>query len=285
MRALAEFVMRGRTQAIAVAALAVSSQLLAIIGIAVVGLVTLRRGAKDGLIVMAWAQLPALIFAVLFADVSGVMALAGVTIAALLLRSTRAWSQALLIAVAAGLLAALLFSSVAAGYVDQWIVSVNQVFAELNQRSQPNGPPLPQMQAATVSGALGWGVCCSVVLSLLLARWWQATLYNPGGFRDEFHQLRLPPAVATSLLAVSVAIVALGGDYAFWATIFTVPLGIAGLALVHGAASLKGLGRWVLVVVYLALLLIAWFKFVLLLFALADSFVNFRARITKRTSN
>src|SRR5690606_26006821 len=112
MRALAEFVMRGRTQAIAVAALAVSTQLLAIIGVAVVGLVTLRRGARDGAIVMVWAQLPALLYAVLFADVSAVMALLGVTAAAAMLRSSRSWPVALLVAVGAGVISALLFETV-----------------------------------------------------------------------------------------------------------------------------------------------------------------------------
>ena len=285
MRALAEFVMRGRAQAIAVAALAVSSQLLAIIGVAVVALVTLRRGAKDGLIVMAWAQLPALLFAVLYADISSVMVLIGVTLAALILRATQSWPQALLMAVGVGVIAALLFSTVAGSYVVQWMASANQVFAELNRHGQQGGGQLPQLSALMVSGALGWGACSYVVLSLLLARWWQAMLYNPGGFRSEFHQLRLPPAMALGLLAAVVGVGSIGGDYAFWAMIFTVPLALAGLALVHGVVGSRRLGRGVLIAVYLALLLIGWLKFALLVLALIDSFVNFRARITPRASD
>lgn len=285
MRALAEFVMRGRTQAIAVAALAVSSQLLAIVGVAVVGLVTLRRGAKDGLIVMAWAQLPALLFAVMFADVGNVIALIGVTVAALVLRATQRWPLALLIAVAAGVTAAILFSTVAVGYVQQWIASANQVFADLARRSQQGAVQLPQLGPTMVSGALGWGVSGYVVLSLLLARWWQALLYNPGGFRSEFHQLRLPPVMAVGLMVAAIGVASMGGEYLFWTVIFTMPLGIAALALVHGVVGSKGLGRSVLIATYLLLLLVGWFKLVLLLLALIDSFVNFRARITPRASN
>jgi len=285
MRALAEFVMRGRTQAIAVAALAVSTQLLAVIGVAVVGLVTLRRGAKDGAVIMAWAQLPALLYAVLFADISGVMALFGVTAAALLLRSSRSWPMALLFAVGAGVITALLFDTVAAAYVQQWLASVQQLFAEFSKQNPAGAAQIPPMSATLVSGALGWGTCCSVVVSLVLARWWQSMLYNPGGFRSEFHALRLPPAMALGLLAAAIGITAIGGDYAFWALIFTVPLGIAGLALVHGVVGRMQWGRGALVGVYLALLLIGWAKFILLLMALVDSFVNIRARLKPRTSN
>ncbi len=285
MRALAEFVMRGRTQAIAVAALAVSTQLLAIIGVAVVGLVTLRRGARDGAIVMVWAQLPALLYAVLFADVSAVMALLGVTAAAAMLRSSRSWPVALLVAVGAGVISALLFETVAASYVQQWLGSVQQLFGEFAKQNPAGAAQLPTMSASMVSGALGWGTCSSVVVGLVLARWWQATLYNPGGFRSEFHELRLPPVMALGLLAAAIGIAAMGGDYAFWALIFTVPLGIAGLALVHGVVGRMQLGRGVLVAVYLTLLLIGWAKFILLLLALVDSFVNIRARLKPRASN
>jgi hypothetical protein len=285
MRALAEFVMRGRTQAIGVAALAVSSQLLAVIGVAVVALVALRRGPRDGLIVMGWAMLPAVIYAALFADASGVLVLPGTAFAALLLRSSRSWPLALLVAVATGVLVAVAFSTVAGSYVEQWVASAEELFRNLQQQNPQAAAQFPPMRAPMVSGALGWGACGYVVLSLLLARWWQAMLYNPGGFRSEFHALRLPPAMAVGLLAAVIGIGSVGGDYAFWAMMFTVPLGIAGLALAHGAVAKLGLGKGVLVGVYLALLFIAWAKFILLLLALADSFVNFRARIKPRASD
>src|SRR5690606_24929440 len=222
MRALAEFVMRGRTQAIAVAALAVSTQLLAIIGVAVGGLVTLRRGARDGAIVLVWAQLPALLYAVLFADVSGVMALLGVTAAAAMLRSSRSWPVALLVAVGAGVISALLFETVAASYVQQWLGSVQQLFGELAKQNPAGASQWPPIGASMVSAALAWGSCSSVVASLVRARWWQTPLYSPGGCRSEFHELPLPPVRALGFLAAAIGIAANGVDYASWALIFTV---------------------------------------------------------------
>ncbi len=63
MRALAEYVMRGRMQAVIVAAVATGSVLFAWIGAAVVALVTLRKGTNQGLYVLFWALLPAFIVA------------------------------------------------------------------------------------------------------------------------------------------------------------------------------------------------------------------------------
>ena len=36
------------------------------------------------------------------------------------------------------------------------------------------------------------GFVISLITTLLLARWWQSLLFNPGGFRKEFYSLRLP---------------------------------------------------------------------------------------------
>ena len=40
----------------------------------------------------------------------------------------------------------------------------------------------------------------ATVLKLFLARWWQARLYNPGGFQQAFHSLRLSPLILLSLM-------------------------------------------------------------------------------------
>src|SRR5690625_6133709 len=61
MRALAGFVMRGREQAVLVAALSTATLLLSWLGAAVVALVTLRKGTRAGLQVLLWALLPAVL--------------------------------------------------------------------------------------------------------------------------------------------------------------------------------------------------------------------------------
>ncbi|MFD1584733.1 hypothetical protein ACFR96_16265, partial [Microbulbifer halophilus] len=100
MRALAEFIMRGRVRAVLTTMVGIP-----LISPAALGLVSLRRGGNDGLMVLAWAMLP-----VVAAGFSGLMSplmiglasshFAAVFCGALVLRSSRSWAAAL-VAVAA----------------------------------------------------------------------------------------------------------------------------------------------------------------------------------------
>ncbi len=59
MRALAEFIMRGRAQACAVGLL---GNLFPFVSPATIGLVTLRKGSGEGLLVALWAVLPLIVY-------------------------------------------------------------------------------------------------------------------------------------------------------------------------------------------------------------------------------
>ena len=58
MRALAEFAMRGRSHAIGIAFISASLPLLNWLCSAIVGLVILRKGPLEGLLVLMWALIP-----------------------------------------------------------------------------------------------------------------------------------------------------------------------------------------------------------------------------------
>ncbi|MEZ5581549.1 MAG: hypothetical protein R3F37_01040 [Candidatus Competibacteraceae bacterium] len=52
--------------------------------------------------------------------------------------------------------------------------------------------------APMVVGLIFANGLASLLCGLLLGRWWQALLFNPGGFSREFHELRLdgkPPGL------------------------------------------------------------------------------------------
>ena len=61
-------------------------------------------------------------------------------------------------------------------------------------------PSVPQ-----VAGLMAVGNSLLACLSLLLGRYWQAALYKPGAFGDEFRALRLPSLWAAALVLVTVA--------------------------------------------------------------------------------
>ena len=73
-------------------------------------------------------------------------------------------------------------------------------------------------------------------------------------------------------------------DYRFWVQLASIPLLIAGLALVHYGVKVKAKGRQWLVFVYLGLIFYSPIIMVLLvLVGLADSFMNLRTRLASDT--
>jgi hypothetical protein len=120
----------------------------------------------------------------------------------------------------------------------------------------------------------------TAVLCLLLARYWQAALYNPGGFGEEFRELYYPPMVAVALALGIVALAALGAEYRTWAMICALPLTFAGIGLVHARARHRGQGRGWLTGFYLAWLFFDPVKLLVVFVAIADSWMNFRRRWT-----
>ena len=114
----------------------------------------------------------------------------------------------------------------------------------------------------------------------MLARSWQAGLYNPGGFRKEFHGLRLSPAVAIVCAITMVVGPILGLNAILLAWAAGTPLVLAGLALVHGVFARKQWsGNW-LAMFYVALVLLGPNLLMLLVvLAFVDSWLDIRGRI------
>ncbi len=281
MRALAEFVMRGRAQAIGVAIAGVVLPFFAWVSAAVVGLVVLRRSGQDAFIVLGWSVLAALAVMLWQGDPGPVAALIGTAVAAWVLRWVRSWPLALVAIVAAGLLSAVLLNAVGSQFVTELVGMLNEFLAKLRaQVPAEQATFLGAMSAVQVNGLLGLRSASLMVIALLVARWWQALLYNPGGFREEFHNLRLPVPVVIGLIAAGALITAVGDDYKVWAALFALPFVVAGFALVHGIVGIKRWGRGPLVVLYLAWLFV-WelVTGALLLLAVMDSWWDFRGRL------
>lgn len=285
MRALAEFVMRGRAQAILVTVAGILLPVFAWISAATVGLVTLRRGAGDGGMVAGWGVLTAIAIFMLLGDTGAAstlaVVLAGTVLVAQVLRWSVSWPYALVTASAVGLATAILLLTVGGDYVARLAELFNQLLDELRrQMPQERVGQLVPLTPVWVSGQLGFFAASATVAGLLLARWWQAMLYNPGGFREEFHRLRLPLPLALGLVVASALTLLPGPEFRSWSPIFTVPFVVAGFALIHGVAGIKNWGRGRLVVLYVAWLIMGGVVTVaLMLLALFDSGWDFRGRL------
>lgn len=281
MRALAQFVMRGPLQAAGVAAFTTAIPLLFWIGAAVIGLVILRLGLSQGLSIGLWALLPALGWSWVGQDPTSLAVLLEVALMATVLRVSSSWERALLAGSALAVITGVLLPVLYPGLLNQLVETGVSFYHEYNPEvARQMGDQLEPVIRQTMNASMAGTFLFAGVVLTMLARSWQAGLYNPGGFRKEFHAFRLSGPVALVCVVAIFAGAFLGLNSVLVAWAAGLPLVIAAIALVHGVVGRKGLGMQWLVMFYIALLLLGPSLLLLLLvLAFVDSWLDIRRRI------
>ena len=291
MRALAEFIMRGRMQATLVVAGSAALPLLFWLSAAAGCLVLLRRGS-DALSVLGVGVLSALVSWHYLKDPTALIVLLGTCGLALVLRAGHTWNRALLVSVAVGLLIAVSLGTVFSSFTETLAQTFEQVLplamGEVYEKFSADQKAILTALAVPlsfISTAVSLQVFC--VLCLILGRYWQALLYNPGGFGREFRAIRLPKSVALSLLAVMCVAPFFGLHALVLLPLCSVPLFFAGLALVHGLVAQKRLAGFWLVGIYVTLVpFMHLLGPLLVVLAIVDSLIDFRGRhVSKDTDS
>ena len=282
MLAIARWMMRGTPYAAGGAALAALIPWLFWLGAAIAALVTLRRGLSPALPVIVAAAVPAGWWWTQ-GDVIPLASVLLVTLMALVLRARMRWSEALITGalVGAGMIQLGVF--LPPGGAGPMLEQLRQGSPEVERMlSELSGQGLDteQLAGVLIGGITGLVVLIAAVVCLALARSWQAGLYNPGGFREEFHALRLAPRE----LAVLVVLGGVGAVLGLpsLGMLLWIPLMVAGIALVHGYIGLKGMnGLWL--ILFYVLLITTWpMILIVLLLAFIDVFADIRGRIASR---
>ena len=304
MRALAGYAMRGRTQAI-IATVSIASLPLLFVALeveqarlllglvatalmmlsaAIVGLVTLRRGTSDGVGLMFWALAPALIWLVWRDEASPLVTLLGTTALAVVLRRSVSWSQTLSVATLVAVILSFMVDTLLPELVSQVDEAADVLLEALRQSNPQMAMPLePDWLRELLLGVIVAGYLGTVLTSLAIARWWQSMLYNPGGFRAEFHALRLSPLVAAIGLAVLILGKSLPGETARWLPVMITPFVVASIGLVHAVVAIKKLSRSWLIAFYTVMVIVGPYLIALLIMlAVADSFIDIRKQLTAR---
>jgi len=274
--------MRGRFQALLLTVAGSGSILFCWISAAVLALVTLRKGVGAGAQLLLWALLPSGVLLYTVGDSGPLSLLVGTAALAAVLRSSVSLSLAVLASIVVGVLSGLALMTFGTAYLEQMVALFGEFLANMEQQLSQGeqSVELARPTAAQIAGMMGAGTGMTSVLCLMLGRYWQAALYNPGGFGSEFRLLRYTPAVAMAMALAAIALSALGLEYRTWAVIALLPLSFAGLALVHARVRWKGQGTGWLVGFYLAWLLLDPIKLMVVFAAIADSWFDFRQRWT-----
>lgn len=291
MLPLAEWVMRGRGQAIAVIiAGLLTSPLIwpnSILASAVIALVTLRTGSKNGLTLWFWSLLPALALIMMGSYMPLLLVSASFALS-LQLRQTQSWSYTLMSLSILGLFAAYMLQTFApatlAVYVDVIHQALTNIEAQVDDASVYQAL-LQVVDSSFIAGMFAILLVTSSFLSLVLARYWQAGLYNPGGFQQEFHKLRLDKVWMAISALLLLLFLSLGEQYVTWVWIALFPMLIAGVALFHAMAKQKKLRKHWYVIFYCILLLGDVPKILLVVMALLDSIVNFRKKWSEHNTD
>lgn len=283
MKALAQFAMGGRLRALALAVASSGSLLFCWIGASLIALTTLRLGPRDGTWLLMWAALPALVMAQVVGEVTPLALLLGTYVLAIVLRLSVSLALAVMVSGVVGVLTGLGLLAFADTMLQQLVEVFAEFLASLQQAAkQAEGDAavlaLKPPGAAQLAGVLGAGNAVLAVLCLCLARYWQAALYNPGGFGSEFRALRLPASASTALAMLALALAWSGVTLRSWAAILLVPLTVQGFAVLHARARLAGRGRGWLGAVYVFWVIFDAAKLIMVALAIIDSWVDLRGR-------
>jgi len=299
MKALASFILRGPSQAVLVAVgaavLAMMLPPLSIISGAVVALVTLRTGVRAGAIVMAGST----VFVSLLAYVSLGNFLAGLVflivlwlplwILAWVLRETRSLAFATSVAGMLGIAGVLVIYAIVGDVTTWW----HQVLLTMFEPAMEAGGPFADREQVTdilanvariMTGVAAAGLALNALMCLFLARAWQAQLYNPGGFREEFHELRMGSRISmASMVFIAVALLPLGEISHMAGEIVIVILSLyvlQGLALIHAVVARRKLHMaWLMVLYFVIVVVMPQLLALVAVLGLIDTWADFRRRI------
>jgi hypothetical protein len=292
MRALGNYIMRGWWQAAGVVSVLTLISLLLpplayLLSGVPVALVSLRRGAAVGMQVI----LAALPLTSLLAWLAGLTPMLGpafalviwapVWLCAVVLRWTE--SQGRLVLSAGGLAAAFaVMTHVLVGDVEGWWRSQFHAWLEQNleagtvaEYQQLFENAMPLMNAMMAAGLL-----LSLVVTVILARWWQSVLFNPGGFGPEFRCLSLPRGLTAAVALAVVMSLAYTGPYHWFFRDMLVILVFMylfqGVAAVHRVVERRELsGAW-LAGMYVLMLLLPQAALLVACLGMADAWLGRR---------
>ena len=168
-----------------------------------------------------------------------------------------------------------------------WATGIQEVVKALAEQQE-----LPVTEAELEEGLLFWsqyitgvvvaGTLISLLMSLLLGRWWQGLLFNEGGFDKEFSHLRLLPRDGLVFAILVVLGVLLDGQFAEYILNLDIQVlllfFIVGVSVVHVVIKGRGGSRYLLFVFYMAIFFVPHLILPLVLIGLSDVWMDWRQR-------
>lgn len=289
--------MAGRMQAVFFVAFSILlSQILpplALFSNAAIGLITLRHGWQQGaMFALLGSVVLASVSMLLKQDlmtglVSGLASFFPIVLIASVLAISKSWNRTIqwvLLLASAGVILFHIFIPETESHWKPLLETFKPALQQVYQLSDSEMDEYITQAAHWATGTFAAIFAVFGIISLIIARNWQATLYNPGGFGEEFRQIRVGKQAAIAFL-VLVAIAVLTGKQL---PVELIMVSIAvfmfqGLSLAHNIAKQLDLRKTWLVVLYgLMFLLLIQMIILLATFGIIDNFADFRQKLAQK---
>ena len=281
MKALAEFILRGRLQALIVALV---GSFFPLISSAAIALVSLSKGPKEGILLFLWISLALVLIQQagsenpLLTAVS-IASLGIMVVAATVHKVLASWQWTLLAIVVVAVIISLAFGILMGSSVTSLVAAAQEMLANVRNQEQDTQLSI-ELTESILLGLVATILAIGSMMSLMLARWWQAGIYNPGGFQKEFHSFTIEAKVAVLLVVIVLTGQLLPNSSQLWAELAALPLLVAGIALVHFTVKLFGQGKQWLAFVYVGMIMVGKpVTLILVVLGLTDSLIDLRSRL------
>lgn len=283
MHELAKIAMRGPTQAILLASISMLIPMMFWFSAAVVALVTLRKGFQQGAVVFFWTVLPAMVWLLSVQDPGALIVLALSFLMANVLRITTSWQATLVSGALISLILGWISPYIMPGLIEVLMSLADEFFKELAKQSDQeyNGEMQEGFQSLMIAGFASsfYGIALG---SVCMARSWQARLFNPGGWQEEFYQIRIQPRLLFVVLSLIVITPALSLNTAVVVFIAIIMLIFSGIAMIHGLIAKKKMTvQWLIGFYFSVFVLFPTVLILVAIIAVVDSFIDIRSKVAE----
>lgn len=307
LRRFTDFILQNRLRTMGLVFALGFLPLLGSISILVAAFVTLRRGAQEGFLILIAATLPMVIEGftsqtpaigagnISNLDILTLMVVNNVLtwVFAEFLRKYVSWSLLLQVAALLGvvivMVAHLVFPDIQAwwqtnltDYLLNTMQMVNQLSPSETLTQKASLSRIVETMSPYATGFVVISVVFYALLQVVLARWWQAYMYNPGGLRKELYNIRL--GYVTGIVFLICVGLSLTGNATTvdMISILYLTFALAGLSIVHTLSTLSKTSWLWIGLVYVSIVLVPWILILIALMGLLDAFFDIRKQLKKR---
>ena len=307
LRRFTDYILQGRPQAMGVAFVCAFVPIIGSISILIAAFITLRKGIFEGALVTCAATIPYLLGYIGETSASHAsLAVVALTIVvasnlltwffALLLGKYGNWNVVLEVAALLGICFVVIVHISYPEIQNWWAAQITSYFNKSTSffgiLSTESDVPTKEAQAMIVgqvkqyaTGLFAASVLFNVLLQLMIARWWQGVIYNPGGLRKELYQVRLSFILAlTFVIGLVMAYRGNGLSLDALPVLYAV-FCLAGLSLMHRLFTSVKMGWLGLLLVYVGLV-VRFFPVsaFIVVIGLLDSLANIRDKVRRLDS-